>query len=293
MSGRSTAPSSARSRKIFRLTGEIGNDLILELELMALALATGIMDATTFSDYHVFVSNQTGNTALLAVGALGLGGNLVKLPNIGVSLGVFIAGGFILGQIGNALGCRRRLWLIATNLFQTALVAVATALRWRYPTTDGTPGALGVLALLAFASGGQIAVARKVNVPEITTAMVTSAYIDLLIDSRLFNQGNRPRDRRFFFICMLLLGSFIGATADRFYNSALALLLCAVCKLATTVAFLTNAEATYNEKPAGAKKCMEHAILAANGLPEAVDAERLTLTARSSLTVRSVNSAPP
>lgn len=240
--------SASTSRITFRLTGEIGNDLILELELMALALATGIMDATTFSDYHVFVSNQTGNTALLAVGALRVGGSMVKLSNVGVSLGVFIAGGFILGQIGNAIGPKRRLWLIATNLFQTALVAAATALRWRYPTADGTPGSLAVLALLAFASGGQIAVARKVNVPEITTAMVTSAYIDLIIDSHLISFGNRPRNRRFFFICMLLIGSFIGAIADRYYNNALALLLSAICKLVVTVSFLTNADAADDDE---------------------------------------------
>lgn len=215
---------------------------------MVLALATGIMDAATFSDYHVFVSNQTGNTALLAVGALGVGGSMVKLSNVGVSLGVFIAGGFILGQMGNVLGPKRRLWLIATNLFQTALVAAATALRWRYPTADGTPGALGVLALLAFASGGQIAVARSVNVPEITTAMVTSAYIDLIIDPHLTVAGNRPRTRRFFFICMLLIGSFIGAIADRYYNNALALLLSAICKLVITVSFITNAEASDDDK---------------------------------------------
>lgn len=286
-SGRSTAPSSTWSRKTFRLTGEISNDLILDLELMALALATGIMDATTFSDYHVFVSNQTGNTALLAVGALGIGGSDVKLPNVGVSLGVFIAGGFVLGQIGNALGPRRRLWLIATNLFQTVLVGVATALRWRYATADGTPGALGVLALLAFASGGQIAVARKVNVPEITTAMVTSAYIDLIIDSRLIDQHNRPRNRRFFFICMLLLGSFIGAIADSFYGPELALLLSAVCKLGITMAFLTNAEASYIGKPARENKCEGLSILAENCLPGPVDTERL------SMKLRSVNSAPP
>lgn len=235
---------TSTNRKTFRLTGEIGNDLILELELMGLALATGIMDAATFSDYHVFVSNQTGNTALLAVGALGVGGPMVKLSNVAVSLGAFVGGGFILGQIGNILGPRRRLWLIATSFFQTVLVAVATGLRWRYPTEDGTPGALGVLALLAFASGGQIAVARKVNVPEITTAMVTSAYIDLIIDSHLTARGNRPRNRRFFFICMLLIGSFIGAIADRYYNNALALLLSAICKLVITMAFVTNTDAS-------------------------------------------------
>lgn len=242
---------------------------------MALALATGIMDATTFSDYRVFVSNQTGNTALLAVGALHVGGSIVSLSNVGVSLGLFIAGGFILGQLGNLLGPKRRLWLIATNLFQTALVAAATALRWRYPTGDGTPGALGVIALLAFASGGQIAVARSVNVPEITTAMVTSAYIDLIIDPHLTTLGNRPRTRRFFFICMLLIGSFIGAIADRYYSNALALLLSAICKLVITVSFITNVEASrddaHNEKDQSKALPIPAAVDSPGG-----DAERLS-----------------
>jgi hypothetical protein len=52
--------------------------------------------------------------------------------------------------------------------------------------SDTTSRAWIVTALLAFASGGQVAMARTVNVPEITTAMVTSAYIDLLVDHELF-----------------------------------------------------------------------------------------------------------
>ncbi len=52
------------------LLQDVADDLSLEIQLMGLALAAGINDATTFPDYHVFASNQTGNTALLAVGAL-------------------------------------------------------------------------------------------------------------------------------------------------------------------------------------------------------------------------------
>ncbi|KAJ5215469.1 uncharacterized protein N7498_001876 [Penicillium cinerascens] len=177
--------STTVKRILVRLNCEVADDLVLELELMGLAVATGIMDATTFPDYHVFVSNQTGNTALLAVGALHIDGSIVKLQNVCISLGLFIAGGLILGQLGNAFGPRRRLWLLVTNMLQTTLVVVATSLRWKYTTGEGTSGSFAVLALLAFASGGQIAVARTINVPEITTGMVTSAYIDLIVDPQV------------------------------------------------------------------------------------------------------------
>ena len=101
------------------LNEDISDEALLELELMGLALAAGINDATTFPDYHVFASNQTGNTALLAVGALGLGGELVDLKNVVFSLGFFIIGGYALGQMGDAVGRRKRGYLLATNLIQT------------------------------------------------------------------------------------------------------------------------------------------------------------------------------
>ena len=226
---------------------DIAEDLLLEIELMGLAIAAGINDATTFPDYHVFASNQTGNTALLAVGALGLGGESLDLRNFGFSLGAFIVGGYILGQLGDYLGRKRRGWLLATNVFQTLLVFTAAALRKWVARSDTKPPAWSVISLLAFASGGQVAMARTINVPEITTAMVTSAYIDLLVDPDLFHLKNRPRNRRFFFVCSLLSGSFIGASAYRYVGPAFALLLCAVCKSAICVSLLFNGAATKEE----------------------------------------------
>lgn len=226
-----------------RLFTDVADDLLLEIELMGLALATGIMDATTFPDYHVFASNQTGNTALLAVGALRIGGDTINLSNIGISLGLFVGAGVIFGQVGNRIGPSRRIWLLVTNAVQTILVAVAAGLRWKVATSSNGPGALGIIALLAFASGAQVALARTVNVPEISTAMVTSAYIDFFADPRLFQAKNRSRNRRFFFVISLLLGSFIGAIAYRYVGPALSLLLSAICKLVVTISFFANSEA--------------------------------------------------
>ena len=207
---------------------------------MMLAFATGIMDVVTFPDYHVFASNQTGNTALLAVGALGIGGDIISLQHVGVSLGGFAAGGLVSGQIANLLGCQRRIWLLTTNLLQTTLVFGAAVLHAHTDTRPDKRADLVIIGLLAFASGGQVAMARTVHVPEVTTAMVTSAYIDFLVDPRILSLNNRPRNRRLVFVCCLLLGSFVGAIAYVFVNPAFALYISALGKLLVFVALLFN-----------------------------------------------------
>ncbi|MCJ1283381.1 hypothetical protein MMC26_002709 [Xylographa opegraphella] len=222
------------------LLSKIANDIFLEAELMMLAFATGIMDVVTFPDYHVFASNQTGNTALLAVGTLHIGGGIISLRHIGVSLGFFAAGGFVSGQLGNVFGCKRRSWLFATNLVQTALVFGAAVL---HAHTDKSPNEatdLVIIGLLAFASGAQVAMARTVHVPEVTTAMVTSAYIDFLVDPKILEWNNRPRNRRLVFVCCMLLGSFVGAIAYIYVNPSTAIYLSALGKLLVCIALLFN-----------------------------------------------------
>ncbi|MCJ1404957.1 hypothetical protein MMC11_008183 [Xylographa trunciseda] len=222
------------------LLNKIANDLFLEAELMMLAFATGIMDVVTFPDYRVFASNQTGNTALLAVGALGIGGDIISLQHVGVSLGFFAAGGLLSGQLGNLFGCQRRSWLFVTNLVQTALVFGAAVL---HAHTDQRPNEamdLVIIGLLASASGGQVAVARTVHIPEVTTAMVTSAYIDFLVDPKVLRLNNRPRNRRLVFVCCLILGSFVGAIAYIYVNPGFALYISALGKLLVCVALLFN-----------------------------------------------------
>ena len=173
--------------------------------------------------------------------ALNIGGGIVNLKHVGVSLGTFVGGGFLFGQLGNFCGSEKRYWLLLTNMFQTALVFAAAGM---HSHTDAAGGSnsydLGIIALLAFASGAQVALARSVHIPEITTAMVTSAYIDLLIDPRITKKHNRSRNRRFFFVFCLVLGSFIGAIAYRYVSPALALYLSAIGKAVVCIAMLFN-----------------------------------------------------
>ncbi|KAF2259337.1 hypothetical protein CC78DRAFT_537181 [Lojkania enalia] len=215
------------------------SDLLLEAELLLLSFATGIQDATTYPDYQCFASNQTGNTVIIAVGLSGIGGDLFSLRTVGVSLGAFVAGCYMMGQIGNLFGPRKRIWLFISNVIQTALVYAAVAIQWSV-SSNSESIAMGVIALLAFSSGGQVAMARPLNIPQITTAMATAAYADLLVDPRLHSLHNRQRNRRFLFLVMLATGSFVGAFAHSRVNSAFALLLSAIGKTIVTVLMLFN-----------------------------------------------------
>ena len=100
------------------LSHEMERELHIEIQLVLLAFATGIGDVTTFPGYGVFASNQTGNTALLGLGALNVVPTIISLSNAGASLGMFIGGCIIFGQLGNYFGVRRRGWLLATNFAQ-------------------------------------------------------------------------------------------------------------------------------------------------------------------------------
>lgn len=221
---------------------QIKADVLLELELVILSVAVGINDATTFSNYHVFASNQTGNTVLLAVGALGLGNHTVNLPNAGFSLGMFLLGGIVFGQTSYYAGRMRRGWLLFTNVLQTLLIFSAAALRKWVSTDANDSPRYAVIALLAFASGGQVAMARTVNVPEITTAVITSAYIEFVADPNILANNNRPPNRRLFFVLGLLGGCFIGAAAYQKVGPAFALLLSALAKSGVCVLLFFNRE---------------------------------------------------
>lgn len=71
--------------------------------------------------------------------------------------------------------------------------------------------------------------------------MATAAWVDLLVDADLTEPKNYRRDRRFLFLSMLTLGSFVGAFARTKVNSPFALVLCAVLKLLASGLFLFNA----------------------------------------------------
>lgn len=94
----------------------------------------------------------------------------------------------------------------------------AAAVRQWVPTEAEDIPRFAVIALLVFASGGQVSLARTVTIHEVNTAMVTSVYFDLVADSFLFAWDNMSRNRRGLFVLALLVGSFIGSVAYREVN---------------------------------------------------------------------------
>ena len=230
------------------LNAPIRDDLTLEIELLALSFSIGLQDATTYPKHLCFASNQTGNTIFLAVGASGIApSKLFSFANVGFALTLFLLGGFVMGQIGNMVGPRRRIWLLVSNVIQTMMVSGAAVLSYVFPDSGYGPLAWLVISLLAFAAGGQVAMARGVKITEISTAMASSAYVDVLVDPKLWDRHNRSRNRRIAFLIMLTAGGFAGAYSYKYTNSAFALLLSAIIKVAVTVALGFNKRMTEEE----------------------------------------------
>jgi uncharacterized membrane protein YoaK (UPF0700 family) len=219
--------------------------------ILLLAFAIGVQDATTWPSFHVFASNQTGNTVLLAVAAFSLTPpDILPAAMLALSLGMFVAGAMLQGQAGNIMRCaRRRWWLLVSNALQTALVFAAVALQICFPAESSTPAAMGIIALLAFSSGAQVGMVRGLEVTEITTAMATAAYVDVVVDKRMLGQftGNEARNRRVGFLVALILGSFVGAAVEKWAARGMALVVSGAVKAIVTVLILLVKEQTERE----------------------------------------------
>lgn len=261
----SSSPNSLSVRQ--HLTSNIEPDLLAEIELLLLTVSTGIQDVTTFPDYHCFASNQTGNTVLLAVAIIGLPGrtdgeNPLFIPaNVGIALGCFLIAAFISGQTGNAMGSKRRPYLILSNLIQTLMVFAAAALQFMYGVHVTGASDRGVIALLALASGAQVALSRSLHVNEIPTGMATAAWVDTMVDPYMLSLHNRKRNRRVTFILALFVGGLIGVSAMKGVSSAFAIVISGILKAIVTLAlFFNTAVRRENEKNEGHAEKLKEAV---------------------------------
>lgn len=202
-------------------------------------MLTLLLDATTYPDYHCFASNQTGNTVFLCLALVipHLSGDIVVVSNIGMALGLFLGAGWLTGQLSHIIGARKRWWLVLCNLVQSCFVICAAVIQYRYGIGDRGPAALAVVGMLAFASGSQVVQSRSLAMTEISTAMATAAWVDLMIDQKLFVLKNRPRTRRIAFLLSLVVGSLVGAVIYREVGSATALAVSGAGKLIVTAMF--------------------------------------------------------
>jgi hypothetical protein len=96
----------------------------------------------------------------------------------------------------------------------------------------------------------QVSAARAFRVPEITIAMATAAWVDLVIDPKLLKMSNHSRNRRASFLGALITGSFAGAFAYSKLGSPAALLISAAGKAVVTAMMLISKKLTKkNEWP--------------------------------------------
>lgn len=186
---------------------------------------------------------------MLAIAMPEMNGDWFLTANIGMALGLFIAGAYVTGQLGHIIGRRRRLWLLFCNLMQTLMVFAAAGIQSAHGTDLGGPSTLGCIALLAFAAGSQVVQSRSLEMTEITTAMATAAWLDLIIDRDLFAAKNRPRNRRAAFLVSLVLGTLAGAYMFKHVGSPAALAVSGAGKfLVTLMFFVSPAEQEQQEK---------------------------------------------
>ncbi|KAK8056755.1 hypothetical protein PG993_001982 [Apiospora rasikravindrae] len=238
-----TGPSSVLSKIQSHMNDSVRPSSYAELELLLLTFCTGIQDAVSFPDYHCFASNQTGNTVflMLAIVMPSFDGEMFITANIGTALGFFLAAGWLTGQLSHMVGARQRWWLVLCNFFQACLVFAAAAIQQVYGTELRGSAAITAIALLAFASGSQVVQSRSLAMTEISTAMATAAWVDLMMDPHMFRvRGNRPRDRRVSFLLTLILGCLAGAGIYKTAGSAVAIFVSAAGKMLVTIMYLFN-----------------------------------------------------
>ncbi|KAK1835561.1 hypothetical protein QBC39DRAFT_416145 [Podospora conica] len=230
------------------LNARVKPNFYAECQLILLTFCIGLQDAVSFPDFHCFASNQTGNTVFLVLAIVlpEMNGEMFVTANIGVALGFFLAAAWLTGQLGHIIGPRRRLYLLVTHALQTALVFAAAAVQYvQHATTpDGElrltgPRTLVAIGLLASAAGSQVVLSRALAMTEITTAMATAAWVDLVIDPGLVRglTKNRPRNRRVAFLAALVLGTLTGAFIYKRVSSPAALVVSGAGKAVVTGMF--------------------------------------------------------
>lgn len=169
---------------------------------VALTVATGAMDAISFLALGgVFTSVMTANLSLLGIsaGAQDPG----RARDAAVAVTGFIVGALLSARIVRGeRPVRRTRWALGVE-------ALALGGLWAgWATAGGHPGGgarLGLLAVAAFAMGGQSGLVRAVGPPGMSTTYLTGTLTGLLVDV--------ARDGRVRWVSVALLAALVVGAA--------------------------------------------------------------------------------
>lgn len=183
--------------------------------LFLLTTVTGMVDATSFLGLgEIFTANMTGNVLLLGFALTGSrGAGLDHLSFVGTLLALvgFVLGALAGGRVSGRRGRRPRLgagFVVEWTVLGAAVVVLALG----QPT-----GAVryGAVTLLGLSMGIQIAVVRRMGVPDVNTTVLTTVLGGLAAD--LVEVGGRPANlgRRAATVGCIFVGAVIGALLVR------------------------------------------------------------------------------
>jgi len=202
-----TAATGAASRD---KASSHGMPRVLRTVLIALTVFAGFIDAASYLGLsRVFVANMTGNVIFVG---FGLGGvHTIDLAASLVALGAFLAGAAGGGRLALRLATRGSRWLAGSIGTQTLCVAAAAvALATGVAHVHG-PSRFVVVVLLAAAMGLQNALARRLNVADLTTTVLTQTLTRLAIESRIAGGHGAGTGRRLTAVAAMLGGALVGA----------------------------------------------------------------------------------
>ncbi|KIY72894.1 hypothetical protein CYLTODRAFT_343161 [Cylindrobasidium torrendii FP15055 ss-10] len=198
--------------------------------LSAYCFMTGYIDVLSFSAIFVWCGFQTGNLAQLGLaiarlfdGSHGHRDSIFHLPDRQAltSLLTFNAGAFV-GRIGDYIGAKTRLWLVLGTFIQTVFTMVAAVTMFK--SGQGSvaddraipvwSNALSYvcLAFMSASLGLQGVLGKRLNTQFTTTIVLTTVWIELMTDPKLFDFKHmvKTRDHKLIAASALLFGAFVG-----------------------------------------------------------------------------------
>lgn len=190
---------------------------LLPRVLLALTVATGILDAVSFLSLgRVFTANMTGNIVLLGFSVVGAPG--LSFERSGMALLAFAAGAVLGGRLAHRIGTPPRpRWLAASLLLEAGLL-VAACVPCLGAAGDVAASAgivYPAIVLTALAMGIRNAVVRSLAVKDLTTTVVTLTLTGLAADSPLGGGTTSGLGRRVAAVGAMLSGAAAGAFLTR------------------------------------------------------------------------------
>ncbi|WP_156255042.1 YoaK family protein [Sandarakinorhabdus oryzae] len=206
--------------------------------LLLLSATTGLIDAVSVLGLgKVFTANMTGNIVFLGFAAARTPG-FAAAPYL-AALASFMLGATIAGRTGRRFAQRPlRHWLMLAALFETALfwAAAASATGFDVKSLSPAPALYFIIALTAMAMGFRNATVRQLQVPDLSTTVLTLTITGLAADSGLAGGASPNLTRRAGAVLAIFAGAALGALLVRAGGLTLSLALTGLIVLTGTCA---------------------------------------------------------